>query len=1073
MVSPLAIITAQINATEIRGGQAGGISSLLYQQSPQGHVETKRLRVRCVARKRHPLADDMARLYLRSGGFDPPTNTTATFLGHTRFATSSVNKESELHPHEWVPFGLETVWSFDTRAGTFQRTTVPAAGLHITHNGDFDTLEAFSRQMVVGDVGLFLERVLHTKNDTRSDSSKIAGCMDLFRVQGRWAAAARLAWVRVVLSSVYDITDGATLSKSAPNSFPAPSYWAKWGAVFEELFEQHRQNVIIPMPRLAPQGGAAPPGTSSDLPFYYTIDPQGTKQFEKSVVASLTASRRGELGVAEWTAPVTKSFVRATVRGFLRADLYTAVVEFLGRADGSFGLQVHSTWEPGVVVIASKGQPMSMSFSRDLPLCLFASEAEALSVPIDSEGNWLPIRLGLDGKGEVVRAGCPRPLVEGTYASADRATATATATTRAGDEDTASRARAPGAAAQDANPRPRGSSARTLSRIERVELLLAANESSRLLTGCGLEIRSYSLVAACERRRDDIESRCVPIVSAPYPRDPATDLVAADLKVTPAVLFAIDRAWDDSASAERLAAADLSAELIRSMRRRVGRPAPTRGAARSGSGGGDGADFPVDGTVDLIISGVEASLWVAEQFASDLRNAFPHLAVVTISANKLLGLASGPSDRVFFTGTDAFSAKKLHPRTCALMISQSGQTFPTLHSTRLLCRLIPNRVWILAGAYNSMMQQVLEETMRRDHGDTLLPRVFTNFSGCRPAEPTTVAIASTWHTLTHLMLQLVYATRQSCPDLCEKGGQCMINAPVRILTLTDGDIEDMSSMLETAIIPTISAIVGHGIDGKPLRSSSEGGGVHQRLVAQGRKWAAHVSETWKVLVIAGCFIIVTVAFEIVPITLIGDAVVAIAHAGGAFENTGYLEFVPRFPAHNLYIQPIGWTMVGLVLQLANAVMYVFIVKLVTWADRWLCGRPMWARLGMRTVVVVDTPCVHQLVESYVSKLYSQAFSFCTVDVHGASGVDHFVHRFTHRVARGLLLAVGRPDGRLCCLTNSEAAVLLAVKQAVFIRNTEYEGPSTGPEGGRQTAAHSFFLYISLNLHLSTTLRPCL
>ena len=43
-------------------------------------------------------------------------------------------------------------------------------------------------------------------------------------------------------------------------------------------------------------------------------------------------------------------------------------------------------------------------------------------------------------------------------------------------------------------------------------------------------------------------------------------------------------------------------------------------------------------------------------------------------------------------------------------------------------------------------------------------------------------------------------------------------------------------------------------------------------------------------------------------------------------------------------------------------------------------------------------------------------------------MDHFVHRFTHRVARGLLIAVGRPDGRLCCLAKSEAAILLSAKQ---------------------------------------------
>ena len=49
----------------------------------------------------------------------------------------------------------------------------------------------------------------------------------------------------------------------------------------------------------------------------------------------------------------------------------------------------------GVVVIASKGQPMSVSFSFDLPLCMFASEVEALAVSIDASGGWLPQRFDL------------------------------------------------------------------------------------------------------------------------------------------------------------------------------------------------------------------------------------------------------------------------------------------------------------------------------------------------------------------------------------------------------------------------------------------------------------------------------------------------------------------------------------------------------------------------------------------------------------------------------------------------------------------------------------------------------
>jgi hypothetical protein len=39
-------------------------------------------------------------------------------------------------------------------------------------------------------------------------------------------------------------------------------------------------------------------------------------------------------------------------------------------------------------------------------------------------------------------------------------------------------------------------------------------------------------------------------------------------------------------------------------------------------------------TTNLIIGGVEVSLWLGEQFAADLRRIFPNLNVSTVSANK-------------------------------------------------------------------------------------------------------------------------------------------------------------------------------------------------------------------------------------------------------------------------------------------------------------------------------------------------------------------------------------------------------------------------------------------------------
>jgi hypothetical protein len=43
-------------------------------------------------------------------------------------------------------------------------------------------------------------------------------------------------------------------------------------------------------------------------------------------------------------------------------------------------------------------------------------------------------------------------------------------------------------------------------------------------------------------------------------------------------------------------------------------------------------------STDLLIGGVEVSLWVAEQWAADLRTIFPQLNVITVSSNKLLGI---------------------------------------------------------------------------------------------------------------------------------------------------------------------------------------------------------------------------------------------------------------------------------------------------------------------------------------------------------------------------------------------------------------------------------------------------
>ncbi len=92
LVSPLKILEAQTANTEIRGGQSGGYSSIEYQYIRTEYNSTfdalfrpslitipTNTRVRMVARKRHPLAADLSKLYLKQrGGSIPNPKTTIT-----------------------------------------------------------------------------------------------------------------------------------------------------------------------------------------------------------------------------------------------------------------------------------------------------------------------------------------------------------------------------------------------------------------------------------------------------------------------------------------------------------------------------------------------------------------------------------------------------------------------------------------------------------------------------------------------------------------------------------------------------------------------------------------------------------------------------------------------------------------------------------------------------------------------------------------------------------------------------------------------------------------------------------
>jgi hypothetical protein len=333
-----------------------------------------------------------------------------------------------------------------------------------------------------------------------------------------------------MLKSAGDVCGGEQLSKEAPNTFPQTEYFQSWGIYFEKIWLMHKNNVIemLKQPNPGQRG----------------VEYQINRDAERAFVTALLEHFEPNLdkfNVTDWTARDVKMFVSTCVRAFLRNDLYSALTELMVRAEGSFGIQVHCTVEPGVVVIAAKGQPMSVAFDPDRSICLYGSEAEAIAVPVDEEGFWLPERIDLDSTGEVMRLGAARALVEGKYTPpAPPVRASGRGQDQESKEDSAS-AGATASVHDKVKYDPENSASSRRRAQGKLEQQGAFGKRSGIRMKGGIEILCYSLSTHCEGTSEELVDRAVSIESAPIPYDPKADLVRADLAMTPGILAAIDR----------------------------------------------------------------------------------------------------------------------------------------------------------------------------------------------------------------------------------------------------------------------------------------------------------------------------------------------------------------------------------------------------------------------------------------------------------------------------------------------------------------------------------------------------
>ncbi|CAI5468363.1 unnamed protein product [Closterium sp. Yama58-4] len=967
-----------------------------------------------------------------SDGSDGSASSVHVFLGHTRFATSSVPSVGETHPHQWVPERRLPMWRVHPATGALT-CALTNVGVYVTHNGDFEFWNLFGRDRTHSEMGPWLEVVLEWDQPAQCDSVMIAGLMDLLRTHALWLPSIRLAFHQGEGEGEESSDEPALLGNSG-----------------DAQGRGHQEQQ---------QGEAQQQGEGGELP---------------ECLAGLSAA-------------LLQVFVRQAVANFLDNDLFWAAKKFLENAKGSFGMTTACTADCDRVVLAARNQPLALGFAPHARTVLFSSESHSLLTPLSpapapaaaargaagggSSGRRIAYRVDLDeSEGEVMEVVMREGGQAGTRAGG-QGSAHGTGGGSRGGAVAANGEVAKGGLGENGLADRTGNGAGGQEQGGQGEGEEEQGGCLDLPELAFVGVKLYSIkhnkpVSTAQFRQ---RKRLIPVTNNPFlaaddedtPTDdphaawgpaalcsaapsPPRDLVEADLRAIPRVLEAIRADWEDPRSLNRRTAAALVAML--------------QAKAEAAVAAGEAAGGMSRKEIDVLVTGVETSLWVGEQFAADLQNCFPQLRVVAVSANKVIGVMGNARGAI---STAGFALSRLGAalptrQAIVLALSQSGQTFPTLHATRILAKHCPGRVFVCTGMLDCKMATAVGLSLAAaasaaggsGDGGAWCARVFHTHAGWRSAEPATVSAVACHATLTELLLHAARTLRSNADSAklaTELGAQTAtgvggagggtgggtggvtggaaggaaggvagggggvgggsdagslrrwVERPLG-LRLSAGDVADLERMRDAVVMKGAPDIVGWTPRGHRVHSP-----VNSALRMQGLLWALHVLETPIAWAISALYIFIAVVFAVPIFTSIAKAIPT--HSTTAADALLYTA------------------------RALDALLFSFLPLIIALPLRILTGRDLLARLGKRTVVIADVPWVHQSLEVYVSKLFALSYWVAGLDVHGASPIDHLVHRFTHRVCRGTLLAFGRPDGRLCSQSRCESWVLMALLQA--------------------------------------------
>jgi hypothetical protein len=281
----------------------------------------------------------------------------------------------------------------------------------ITHNGDNDELTVQGTKIPFDLQRYYFERVLASPNKWAGDSPMIAGAMELLVTQGQWAESLRLA---------FQETAAPPVDLNALPPFPKTTGDARLDRKLRSAWEKSVRAIMLrhpaPSPRTLEQWANVAEDTMVGM-----VDKGGFFPSDARSLADVPESSRTQLATLLKGAffknrelsglPEEKinAFVRTAVDAFLDNTVANALTTFKSRAEGTYGLIVKSSLQPGMVAVCAHHQPLTIGIkktlvdSQDYYDVAVVSEPAVLKVPTaHGEGMAYDYRLRLKSdEGEI------------------------------------------------------------------------------------------------------------------------------------------------------------------------------------------------------------------------------------------------------------------------------------------------------------------------------------------------------------------------------------------------------------------------------------------------------------------------------------------------------------------------------------------------------------------------------------------------------------------------------------------------------------------------------------------------